>query len=140
HFGDIVTLKYPAVSGTKLGSFILGMRDSPWTLTTQNGIVTEAREEAEDAPGENEMSGVGFESLELIAPAARVVSAIPFAIQTSHQIGLELRLSDGSKLTVVPKPATEADDARLADWELITPLGTLEVGKTTAARWTFQPA
>ena len=77
-----------------------------------------------------------------IEPGSRVLSASPFVVRPADGIGLSLRLSDGSSLSVLPAipDADESDDQllpELADWELLSPIGLLRAGP--GLKWSFEP-
>ncbi len=79
----------------------------------------------------------------LVSPDARVVAASPFVFEAVLGYGLELVLSDGSRITILPsaaEPPEPGDEAlpEIADWELLSPQGSLKVGPGT--KWTFTPA
>ena len=83
-----------------------------------------------------------LESRAWIEPGSRVVSATPFVVRPADGIGLQLRLSDGSSLSVLPTvegPDGLADDAlpEVADWELLSPIGLLRAGP--GLEWSFEP-
>lgn len=90
--------------------------------------------------------GMDFEAAELIRPGSRVVFAAAFAVTQPHGFGLQLGLSDGSAVHVLPAPdeadeVGEAEDKsllELADWELLSPSGQLSAGPGTG--WTFKPS
>ena len=83
-----------------------------------------------------------LESQTLIEPESRVISATPFIVRPANGFGLQLRLSDGSSLSVLPTtrgPDEPADEGlpELADWELLSPVGLLRAGPGLA--WSFEP-
>lgn len=83
-----------------------------------------------------------LESGAWIEPGSRVLSASPFVVRPADGIGLSLRLSDGSSLSVLPAiPDADEPDERLlpevADWELLSPIGLLKAGP--GLKWSFEP-
>jgi hypothetical protein len=83
-----------------------------------------------------------LESQTLIEPGSRVLSALPFLVRPADGIGLQLRLSDGTSLSVLPTipDPDEPDDEglpELANWELLSPIGLLKAGPGLG--WSFEP-
>ena len=77
-----------------------------------------------------------------IESGSRVLHADPFPVRPVEGFGLQLRLSDGAALIVLPT-VQEPDDPEdrelpeLADWELISPRGFPKVGP--GYQWSFEP-
>src|SRR5207244_1951065 len=70
-------------------------------------------------------------------------AASPFVIKSGDGLGLQLRISDGSTLSILPaiqEPAESEDDGlpEVADWELLSPRGLLRAGPR--AEWAFEPS
>jgi len=146
HFGEMRPSSHPKRNGTLYGDFILGVRGSPWLLksgtepvvvcsgplfTIQNRAIGKSLDKRE------------LEKLPLVKPQSRVVSVTPFEITPIRAFGLDLRLSDGSALIVLPTlpvPDTPEEIAlelpQLADWELLTPRGL--VSAWPDLKWTFE--
>jgi hypothetical protein len=79
-----------------------------------------------------------------IAPGARVTAVIPFRVERPpvDGIGVRIDLSDGSTVVVIPTPDEPQESPpegttlyEMADWELQTPHGTLQVGP--GLKWHF---
>lgn len=82
-----------------------------------------------------------LEAKQLVEPESLVLSAMPFAVKPVNGFGLQLRMSDGSTLLVVPtiqEPDAPGDERlpELADWELLSPHGLLSAGP--GPRWSFE--
>jgi hypothetical protein len=76
-----------------------------------------------------------------IKPESRVLMASPFAVKPVEAFGLQLRMSDGSTQLIVPiaqEPDEPEDEGlpTLADWELSSPRGLLQVGPDL--QWSFK--
>ena len=83
-----------------------------------------------------------LETKKFIEPGSLVLMAAPFIVQPVDGFGLQLRLSDGSLLSVlpiIPEPDEPEDEGlpELADWELVTPHGLLSAGP--GRKWSFEP-
>ena len=67
----------------------------------------------------------------------------PFVIEPVGAIGLQLRLSDGSTVAILPtiqEPDEPGDEGlpEIADWDLLSPRGLLNVGP--GLDWSFEPS
>ena len=143
-FGDLRPAPSPKLKGHLYGSFVLGLRGSPWMLKSgseplllTSGIDLQAVPAGLGTPIAKEE----LEAAPLVEPHSRVLSATPFVVRPDEAIGLELRLSDGSTLRVLPtRPdADEPPDEglpELADWELSSPAGLLSADP--GLRWSFR--
>ena len=122
-----------------------GFRGSPWILkpgaepvVVDGGALLDPFAAALGTPLRREE----LESRTLIEPGSRVLSASPFVVRPADGIGLQLRLSDGSSLSILPTipDADEPGDQplpELADWELLSPIGLLRAGP--GLKWSFEP-
>ena len=145
HFGDLRPARSPKLASKPYGVYILGLRGSPWVLkpgsehvVVDGGALLDSDATALGAPLRKEE----LESQTLIEPGSRVLSALPFVVRPAEGIGLQLRLSDGTSLSVLPtiREADEPADANLpelADWELLTPIGLVKAGP--GLEWSFEP-
>ena len=146
HFGDIRPARSPKLAHRLLyGAYVLGLRASPWILKSggdrlviTTGIVPEPTRAAVGSP----LSKEELETGRFIEPDGRVVAATPFIVTPAGGLGLQLRISDGSSLLVLPaiQEAEEPEDQglpKLADWELSSPSGLLSAG--SGLTWTFKP-
>jgi hypothetical protein len=135
HFGDLHPARSPKLKGRLYGAFILGVRASQWLLKFgKPGMVASQGERVETISKEE------LETKELIVPDSRVIRTTPFTIQPQAAFGLEIALSDGSLLVIVPSAETEAKDddlPEIADWELLSPSGRLQAGP--GLQWSFEP-
>jgi hypothetical protein len=146
HFGDLRPARSPKLHRQPYGALILGMRGSPWVLKAgSEPLVLTAGALPEFVPAKfgKPLSNEELESKQFVEPESRVVLATPFIVKPVNGFGLQLRLSDGSSLLVLPtahEPDDEKDEAlpELADWELLTPRGLLSVGP--GLKWSFKPA
>lgn len=146
HFGDLRPAKSPKLKKQLYGAYLLGLRGSPWILKSGSaaqlltaGVLT--------PPGPN---GLGkplrkeeLESGEFIEPESRVMAATPFVVKSVNGFGLELRMSDGSVLLILPTiPEPDEPDEQglpeLADWEILFPRGLLSAGP--GLKWSFEPS
>ena len=145
HFGDLRSARSPKLKAHLYGAFILGVRGSPWILKSgSEPLVMSA-----GVLDESVVTGLGKpirkEELEgdpVIQPDSRVVLATPFMVKPVDGFGLQLRLSDGSALLILPTlpEAGDSDDESLpalADWELLSPSGLLSAGP--GLQWSFAP-
>lgn len=146
HFGDLRPARSPKLKNKPYGSYILGVRGSPWLLKSgSEPLVLTAGLDGESLP-----HGLGKpirkEELEAnphISAESRVLAATPFVVKPVNGFGLQLRLSDGSSLLILPTIADAEIDAStpeiaLADWELTSPQGLLSAGP--GPNWSFSPA
>ncbi|MGH7171455.1 MAG: hypothetical protein ACRELF_12615 [Gemmataceae bacterium] len=146
HFGDHRPARSPKLRNKPYGSYILGVRGSPWLLKSgSEPLVLTA-----DLDGENLPNGLGkpirkeeLEANPLISAESRVLTAMPFVVKPINGFGLQLRLSDGSSLLILPTLA-EAEiekstpEIALADWDLTSPQGLLSAGP--GPNWSFKPS
>jgi hypothetical protein len=91
----------------------------------------------------NPLSKEELEAGKFIEPESRVLVATPFVVKPVEGFGLQLRMSDGSTLLILPTPPEpdqpgDEELPQLADWELSTPRGLLSAGPNL--EWSFQPA
>ena len=149
HFGDLEPAGNPLLKGYLYGAYILGSRGSPWLLKSgpiENPYIISADDLEDGAASEasKRLSNRELESGRFIEPESRVLEAVPFIDKRIGGFGLQLRMSDGSTLVVLPSaPDTDADEPgdvvlpQLADWELSTPHGLLKAGPDL--QWSFEP-
>lgn len=144
HFGDLRPARSPKLKRQPYGAFILGLRGSAWILKAgSEPLIVTAGVSVEITP-----AGLGqplrkedLESKRFIEPESRVLAAVPFIVRPAGAFGLQLRLSDGSALLVLPtpqEPVEPGDEAlpELADWELLSPRGLLSAGP--GLKWSFK--
>ena len=145
HFGDLRPARSPKLIGKPYGSYLLGLRGSPWILKSgsksvviNSGIVDGSLPSALGRP----LSKADLEAGDFMEPSSRVLVAEPFVVKPAGGFGLQLCLSDGSALLVLPatpEPDEPEDEGLppLADWELSTPFGFLSAGPHL--EWSFTP-
>lgn len=146
HFGDLRPARSPKLKHQLYGSHILGLRGSPWILKSGSEPVVIASGAVFNFPPSAFGKPLGKEELEagkFVEPESRVLAATPFVVKPVDGFGLQLRMSDGSTLLVLPttpEPDESEDEGlpQLADWELSTPRGLLSAGPNL--EWSFAPA
>ena len=146
HFGDLRPARSPKLKGLLYGAFILGVRGSPWILKpgSEPLIISEGVWMAPTPPGfAQPLRKEDLESQRFVEPESRVLAAVPFVVKPANGFGLQLQLSDGSTLLVLPtvqEPDEPGDEAlaELADWDLLSPRGLLSAGP--GLKWSFKPA
>lgn len=145
HFGDLRPGRSPKLKHKPYGAFILGLRGSSWVLKSgSEPVVVTAGEVFAPAPpafGQC-LQKEELEAGRFVEPESRVLAASPFVVKPVDGFGLQLRMSDGSTLLVLPTtPDPEEVDCpelpALADWELSTPRGLLSAGPDL--QWSFTP-
>lgn len=146
HFGDLRPAKSPKLKKQLYGTYILGLRGSPWILKSGSealvltaGVLTSVGLDGLGKPLDKEE----LESGQFIDPESRVLAATPFVVKSVSGFGLELRMSDGSVLLIlptIPGPDEPEDEGlpELADWELLSPRGLLSAGP--GLKWSFEPS
>ena len=146
HFGDLRQARSPKLKHKFYGATILGLRGSSWglkagmePLVITSGLVFDAASPAFGIP----LSKEELEAGTFVEPESRVLAATPFVVKPVDGFGLQLRMSDGSSLLVLPttpEPDEPEDEdlPELADWELATPRGLLTAGPNL--HWAFRPA
>jgi hypothetical protein len=145
HFGDLRPARSAKLPNHLYGAYILGVRGSPWILKPgSEALVVTAGINLDNHP-----NGFGtpirkqdLESESLIQPESRVLSATSFVVKPVNGFGLQMRLSDGSTVLILPTvpEAEEPDEAslpELADWELASPNGLVSAGPGLI--WSFKP-
>lgn len=152
HFGDLRLARSPKrIADLEYGSFILRARGSDWRLgssSTRKLLVHYLGHEG-SMPGGRSLTNQEVEELQGITPESRVVSASPF-LMPPGRIGLEVTLSDGNVLLLLPtvddptQPACDDEHAataaslpQIADWELLSPMGKLAAGPGPS--WSYEP-
>jgi len=140
HFGDLRPARSPKLKDKSYGAYILGLRGSPWILKSGSKSVVLTAGEMFSPP---RLRNEELESGTFIEPDSRVLKATPFVVKTVEAFGLELRLSDGSTLLVLPtvQEQDEAEDEglpKLSDWELLSPRGLVRAGP--GVDWSFEPS
>jgi hypothetical protein len=147
HFGDLRPARSPKLKDRLYGAYILGVRGSSWILKSGSdseplvltaGLTLDALPPEFGTPLRNEE----VESRQFIEPESRVSAATPFVVKPVNGFGLQLRMSDGSTLLVLPtvQEPDEPEDAglpKLADWELLSPRGLLRADP--GPEWSFEP-
>jgi hypothetical protein len=147
HFGDLRPALSRKLEGKQYGAYILGVRGSDWVLKSavwpptliMAGAIFDLPATSFGKPLSNE----DLEGRNLVEPGSRVIAATPFVVKPLDAFGLQLRMSDGSTLTVRPMPedadgVDENELPELADWELSTPQGLLSAGP--GRKWSFAPS
>jgi hypothetical protein len=146
HFGDLKPAQSPKLKAKLYGAYILGLRGSSWVLkcgtepvVVDGGVLLDPGASALGTPLRKEE----LESIPLIEPRSRVLSAAPFIVKPIDGLGLQLRFSDGSALSILPtveEPNEPGDEGlpELADWELLSPSGLLSAGP--GREWSFEPS
>jgi hypothetical protein len=144
HFGDLRPARSPKLEHKRYGAYILGLRGSSWVLKSgSDPVVIIAGEVLDSPPFGQPLSKEELEAGKFIEPESRVLKATPFVARPAEEFALQLRMSDGSTLLILPT-ISEPDEAgdeglpKLADWELSTPRGLLSVGPNL--EWSFTPA
>lgn len=146
HFGDLRPARSPKLKGKLYGAYLLGLRGSSWIWKSgsESVVITSGAVLGPATPAFGEpLSKEKLEAGTFIEPESRVLAALPFVARPVEGFGLQLRMSDGSSLLVLPTP-TEPDEPRgeglpeVADWELSTPQGLLGAGPRL--EWSFTPA
>lgn len=146
HFGDLRAAQSAKLHKRLYGAFILGLRGSPWILKSGSEPLVLTAGVSWDfvtARFGKSISKEELETKQFIEPESRVLAAVPFVIRPVNGVALQIQLSDGSSLSVLPTLAEteergEDELPELADWELISPRGLLSVGP--GLKWSFQPA
>ncbi len=145
HFGDLTPARSSKLKDKLYGAYILGLRGSAWILKSgSESVVLTAGEMFNPSPLQfaSPLRKEELESGIFIEPESRVFSATPFLVKSVEGFGLELCMSDGSTLLVLPT-AQERDGPedeglpKLADWELLSPRGLLRAGP--GMEWSFEP-
>jgi hypothetical protein len=145
HFGDLRPARSPRLRKLPYGDYILGMRGSSWVLKSgAEPVVITAGEVFGSSPSSfgTPLRKDELESGTYLEPGCRVIAATPFLVRPVDGFGLQLRMSDGSSLLVLPTSSEpdeveDEDSPELADWELLSPRGLLSAGP--ALQWTFTP-
>jgi hypothetical protein len=146
HFGDLRSSKSPKLKKKLYGAYILGLRASPWVLKAGSeplvltaGVLVGGVPAALGKP----LSKEELENRQFVKPESPVLAAIPFEVKPVNGLGLQLRMSDGSTLLILPSPPEpeEPEDEglpELSDWELLSPGGLLSAGP--GLTWSFKPS
>jgi hypothetical protein len=146
HFGDLRPAKSPELKEKLYGAYILGPRASPWVLKAGSEplvLTTGVLVGGLPAALGNPLPKEELESRQFIEPESRVLAAIPFEVKPGNGFGLQLRMSDGSALLILPsspEPEEPEDEGlpELSDWELLSPRGLLSAGPGLI--WSFKPS
>jgi hypothetical protein len=90
---------------------------------------------------EKPVSKEELETNPLIQPESRVLSVTAFVVKPVNGFGLQIRVSDGSTLLILPAMQIVEDPdeeplPELADWELSSPSGLLSAGPGLV--WSFK--
>jgi hypothetical protein len=145
HFGALRPARSPRLKNHLYGSYVLGLRASPWVLksgTVPLVLTSGVSLDPSQRPSGTPLSKEALESGGFIEAESRVVEATPFLVSPAVGFGLQLRMSDGSTLLALPgtsEPDEPGDEGlpRLADWELLSPSGLLKAGPDL--EWSFEP-
>jgi hypothetical protein len=145
HFGVPREYAIPKFGNRVEGTCVLSVRGSAWLLKSgkEPRVVWDGKlpdsfpEPAGQAPGGELLKAGG-----LVEQDACVSAAGPFVMSGIAAYGLQVLLSDNSRLTVFPTPmepeeSGDEDLPELADWELLGPHGTLKVGP--GLKWEYIP-
>ena len=146
HFGDLRPARSPKLRHKPYGAYVLGLRGSSWVIKSGSEPVLIIAGDVSPFPTPAYGKPLGKEELEtgrFVGPDSRVLVATPFVVRPVDKFGLQLRMSDGSTLFVLPanpEPDEPGDEGlpELADWELSTPRGLLSAGPELV--WSFTPA
>jgi hypothetical protein len=145
HFGTPREYTLPRCGKRMEGSHILSVRGSAWLLKSGTSPLAAWNgsfpEDFPEPTGER-LRTKSLEGGALVTTDARVVATGLFALAKAGGHGLEVRLSDDSRLVVFPTPAEpdqpgDTDLPELADWELLSPGGLLKVGP--GHKWEYSP-
>lgn len=144
HFGKLQPYTHPKLAGKSRGTHVLTTRGSAWRLTSagRRSVVSYGWQHPVSAG--QPLNAAALESGGFVTAGAYVLSAEVVEYTADHPrrvadgYGLELALSDGSSLLVLPLPADRVPVDGVADWQLLTPAGFLETGPGPA--WRFEPA
>jgi hypothetical protein len=150
HFGDRMlgparTTKYGEFR-YEHGTYSLCLRGSAWVIKAGHSpsvITGGLQADLGEVLGEpTRPANVATEVT--MTPGARVTAVIPFPVERPpvKGIGVRIELSDGSSVIAVPTPDEPHEPApegatlyEIADWELRTPHGTLQIGP--GMKWHF---
>jgi hypothetical protein len=146
HFGDLRPSRSPKLKNKLYGAYVLGLRASAWILKSLSRaeLITAGVLHDPLPPGFGQpVTRQELEDGGIMAPLSRVQSATPFVVEPAGGFGLQLVMSDGSSLLVLPRSpqseeSDEADLPELADWDLLGPHGLLRAGPHL--EWSFEPA
>ncbi len=150
HFGERRAEPVREVRGKEFryesGSHRLHLRGSAWLVKSGVRVATggfDANVEAVGTP----LVSADAAGKPPIMPGAVVTGLHPFPVVRPgvDGIGLRVELSDGPTVVIIPTPDEPPEPAppgvtlgELADWELVTPGGRLEVGP--GRQWRWKPA
>jgi hypothetical protein len=142
HFGDLRPAQSAKLKAHPYGTYILGLRASPWLLKSgsESMAIITVGVNPDTALTGTPMTKEEIEADPIIRRDSHVVAVTPFLFKQSNAIGLRLATADGSTLFVLPND-TERDEVldettpQIADWELITPNGLINAGP--GPRWSF---
>jgi len=127
----------------EFGTYSLHTRGSEWVVKSGDKVATSgptADSEKVAVP----IGPRGAADHPPITPGGVVTRMTPFGVTQPNVdgVGLRVDLSDGSAVVVIPTPDEEMKNppegvvfSELADWELVTPSGRLEVGPGRKWNW-----
>jgi hypothetical protein len=145
HFGELRLAQSPKFKDKPYGSYILGVRGSSWILKSgcKPWVLTGGVLDIESCGIGKPLTKEELEAAPLIEPESRVLAATPFVVRPVDSFGMQLRMSDGSALLILPtlpEPEEPGDEAlpELADWELLGPQGLLSAGP--GLKWSYNPS
>jgi hypothetical protein len=156
HFGDIRPARSRKLNKLPYGTYVLGVRGSSWVIKSGiepviwgSGVVPIIS--GRPAVG-TPLSNTDLEGRTLFEVGSRVLQAEPFPVRPIEGVGLQLTMSDGSVLIVLPTPKEPEEEMvlptpkepeeekealpELADWNLLSPHGLIQAGP--GLRWSFQ--
>ncbi len=144
HFGDVRPARSRKLKNLPYGTYVLGVRGSSWVLKSGlEPVVLGCGVVPIDGDRPNvirPLSNVELESGRYIEAGSRVLQAEPFSVRPVEGIGLQITMSDGSEIVVLPsgeEPDEKEGLLELADWNLVSPHGFIQAGP--GLRWSFEP-
>lgn len=144
HLGKPQPYTHPKLVGRSRGTHVLSTRGSVWRLNSAGRRAVVSHGWQYPNPAGQPLNAAALESGSFVAAGAYVLAAEVLEYTTDHPrrvadgYGLQLALSDGSSLMVLPLAADRIPTEGLADWQLLTPAGFLETGPGPV--WRFEPA
>jgi hypothetical protein len=144
HFGDVRPARSRKLKNLSYGTYVLGVRGSSWVLKSGLEPVVLGCGVVPIVGGRpsvvRPLSNVELESGKYIEASSRVLRAEPFSVRPVEGIGLQITMSDGSEIVVLPSGEEPDEDEglpELADWDLLSPHGFIQAGP--GPRWCFEP-
>jgi hypothetical protein len=149
HFGEVRAGRKPKSKHKAYGAYILGLRASPWLMKSDEWLISAGVVPVPIPPATGkQLTKDDLEKGEYIKRDSRVLAAIAFAAKPADAYGLQIAMSDGKIVVIIPQiqaPLTAEEEAiaedeklpEIADWELQTPQGLFSIGP--GLRWTLKP-